>query len=125
MKIHYKMKLKPMNHRIVNRFNDEFQAIPVFLNNINVLHNQCRDISLDILNLLDILFYHKSIPITRIEIMMIEINKLFNEMAEIDSEVSILYFLHIKELLQYYQEVLEDEEDYELCLNIKNILDRW
>ncbi len=114
-----------MNHRIVNRFNDDFQAIPTFINNINHNHIQCKDISYDILNILDILFIHKSMEIRRIEILMIEINKLFDEMAEIDSEVSIMYFLHIKELLKFYLDELEENEDYEFCSNIKNILDRW
>lgn len=114
-----------MDYRIVNRFNDDFQAIPTFLNNIDITHIQCRDISFDILNLLDVLFYHKSISIKRIEVIMLEVNKLFDEMAEVNSEISIMYYLHIKELLKFYLNELERMEDYEICSNIKNIIDRW
>ena len=108
--------------RVIHNYWDDINIIPVFINNTNMEHIKCKEISKELLSKLVILLEPKVLTTRVTNRMFNEFTTYITEMIDIDEYVGILYHDYIFELFTCYKQDCLDGELYESTENISKFL---
>ena len=107
---------------IVNRYWDDVDMLPSFINNTSYSHTNCRELSREIFSNLSVLFEPKVLSNFKINSLYESMLMKLADMLFIDDNVSYLYYQYIIELFEYYLQEAIDYEAFETSENILRLL---
>jgi hypothetical protein len=110
--------------QIRKAFRTDAEVTPYFFrNNTDSKYKLIIDTGVQALITCEPLFSNKNLPSDLLDSIYDNIWNRLDLILEINHNYFNLYYDYLKEMLNYYLVVAEDGELYEVCINIKNLLD--
>lgn len=110
---------------IISDYWNKVDSIPDFIDNKKWSHKKCFDLARDIFNHMSILFESTILKDSKIILVYKYTVDITTNMLDIEPQIGLSYYFYIKEILEDYLIRCEENELYETCSNIRNLLEYY
>lgn len=101
----------------------DMSYLPEFIDTKKSNHKQCFSIFSYILEAIDRLIYNKILTKSKITQVISYIETLFGDMALVDENITIQYYMYSQIIINCYAEYCKDNELWEVLSNIRSFFE--
>ncbi len=114
--------MRTKEDKLIYRYWKDIEAIPIFIDNRNIKHNNCREIANQLFSRLSNLMEPKFLTPFRIKTLANYTDDQLNEIIKIDEDIFRMYLDLLLNLFTYYKIETLAAEQYEETENIRKFL---